>query len=91
MLQKLSYMCGASPAEYVGTGDRDKNFLANIYLLENISFTSKTELPITIVLLRLLLCNRVHLLWRWWHTTHIKQISGAPSTVPNVLWEPNRI
>ena len=28
MLKKLSYMCGASPAEYVGTGYRDEKFLA---------------------------------------------------------------
>ena len=31
MLKKLSYMCGASPAENVGTRDRDEMFLANIF------------------------------------------------------------
>ena len=42
-------MCWTSLAEYAyayaGTGDRDEKFLANIFLRENISSTSKSELP----------------------------------------------
>jgi len=42
--QRMPYKCGASPAEYVGAGDRDKKFLS-IFFRENISRTSKMELP----------------------------------------------
>ena len=38
-------MCGTSLAEYVGSGDRDEKFLANIFLLENKLCTSTIELP----------------------------------------------
>ena len=42
----LSYICGSSLAEYCGTGaDRDEKFLNVIFVKENISCTSKIELP----------------------------------------------
>ena len=46
MMQKVSYMCGAALTEYVGSGnDRDERYLKSIYVRENISCTSKIELP----------------------------------------------
>ena len=69
--KSLSYMCWASLAEYVGIRDRWK--VSCKYFFFKNKFT---------LLLHWLLCNMVHLLWRWWHKTHVKQVSGALSTVP---------
>ena len=63
MLKKLSYICGASPAEYVGTEDRDKKVSSNMFLSENISCTlnNVTTLLVTTPLV-IILWTRVHLL-----------------------------
>ena len=56
MMEKLSNMSGASPAKYVGTGDRDEKFLINILLRENISCTSKIEPPYYSVVYYAMMC-----------------------------------
>ena len=45
MIEILSNMSGASPAEYVGTGDRDEKFLANIYFARKYFMHIKNRIP----------------------------------------------
>ena len=46
VMKKVSYMCGASLSEYVGNGrDPDEKFLSRVFDRENISCSSKIELP----------------------------------------------
>ena len=46
MISKLSYMCGSVLSEYLGTGnDRDEKYLKSLFVRENISCSSKIELP----------------------------------------------
>ena len=46
MISTLAYMCGSVLSEYMGTGnDKDEKFLQTIYVRENISCSSKIELP----------------------------------------------
>ena len=46
MMSKVSYMCGSVLSEYLGTGnDRDEKYLKTIFARENISCSSKIELP----------------------------------------------
>ena len=86
IIKKLSYICAGSPSEYIGPGDRDEKVLEIFFRLKIFHAHQRWHYPTTL----LIICNRVHLLWRWWHSRHIKQISGAISTVPKVWAEPNR-
>lgn len=46
MISKLTYMCGSVLSEYLGTGnDRDEKYLKSLFVRENISCSSKIELP----------------------------------------------
>ena len=46
MMGKITYVCGAALSEYLGTGgDKDERFINSIFARENISCTSKIELP----------------------------------------------
>ena len=46
IMQKVQYLCGASLSEYNGPGnDRDEEMLKLIFVRENISCSSKIELP----------------------------------------------
>ena len=61
MLKKLSYMCGASPAEYVGTGYRYEKFLAICLQYISCTLNNVTTLLVTTPLI-IMLWTRVHLL-----------------------------
>ena len=46
MIQKFDYVCGATLSEYMGSGgDRDEEILKVIFARENLSCSSKIELP----------------------------------------------
>ena len=46
MMGEITYVCGAALSEYLGTGgDKDERFINSIFARENISCTSKIELP----------------------------------------------
>ena len=46
MMKKVSYMCGAALSEYLESGtDRDERHLKSIHVRENLSCSSKVELP----------------------------------------------
>ena len=46
MIEKLDYVCGSVLSEYEGTGnEKDRKLLNNIHVRENISCSSKIELP----------------------------------------------
>ena len=46
MMEKVMYMCGSILSEFLGNGaDKDERFLQSIFVRENISCSSKMELP----------------------------------------------
>ena len=46
MIAKVTYMCGSVLSDYHGTGnDKDEKHLKRIFVQENISCSSKIELP----------------------------------------------